>query len=79
MHEIDRWEGEGGLTPMRSTDRDVLMKLLKKAQIPFEEDMAGEEGTENDIMARGFGADDERIYFDFDPEENLVNIVVYYI
>ncbi|UMO76333.1 hypothetical protein SEA_TOMAS_183 [Streptomyces phage Tomas] len=79
MHEIDRWEGEGGIFPMYPSDRDTIMKLLTKAQIPFEEDMSGEEGTENDIMARGFGSDDERIYFDFDSNEDLVNIVVYYI
>lgn len=75
MHEISRWEGEGGLV-YDLTHRERIIKILKEAGIRFEEDTVGEEGTDNDITVYPGG--DERIYFSFLPDGFLDNVNVYY-
>lgn len=75
MHEIDRWEGEGGLS-YDLTHRERLIKILKEAGIRFDYDTFREEGTDRDITVYPNG--DERIYFAFQPDGFLDNINVFY-
>lgn len=75
MHEIDRWEGEGGLS-YDLTHRERLMKILKEAGIRFEEDPFGEEGTDNDIVI--YLEADERINLSFEADGFLQGIDVFY-
>ena len=75
MHEIDRWEGEGGLV-YDLTHREKLMTMLRQAGIRFEEDTFGEEGTDNDITV--YPSNDERVYFSFTPDGFLSGINVFY-
>ncbi|ASR77405.1 hypothetical protein SEA_PARADIDDLES_173 [Streptomyces phage Paradiddles] len=76
MHEIDRWEGEGGHLHYDLTHRERIMKILKEAGIRFEEDTFGEEGTDQDITV--YPNNDERVYFSFHPDGFLDNINVFY-
>lgn len=76
MHEIDRWEGEGGLT-YDLTHRERILKILKEAGIPFEEDPFREEGTENDIVIEGYESSGAKIYFAFENDGFLFNIGAY--
>lgn len=75
MHEIDRWEGEGGLV-YDLTHRERLMKILKEAGIRFEEDPFGEEGTDQDIVI--YLEEDERINLAFETDGFLKDIDVFY-
>jgi hypothetical protein len=75
MHEINRWEGEGGLV-YDLTHRERIMKILKEAGIRFEEDPIGEEGTGNDIVI--YPSNDERVYLSFQADGFLDGIDVYY-
>ena len=75
MHEIDRWEGEGGLV-YDLTHRERIMKILREAGIPFEENPFGEKGTDENIVIYPNG--EERIYLAFQPDGFLNDINVYY-
>ncbi|QNN98391.1 hypothetical protein SEA_LILMARTIN_176 [Streptomyces phage LilMartin] len=75
MHEIDRWEGEGGLV-YDLTHREKLMRMLRQAGIRFEEDTFGEEGTDNDITV--YPGNEERVYFSFTSDGFLSGINVFY-
>lgn len=75
MHEIDRWEGEGGLV-YDLTHREKLMTMLRQAGIQFEEDIFGEEGTGNDITV--YPGTEERVYFSFTDDGFLSGISVFY-
>lgn len=75
MYEIDRWEGEGGLS-YDLTHRERLLKILKEAGIPFEEDPFGEEGTDQDIVI--YLEEDERVNLTFETDGFLKDIDVFY-
>lgn len=75
MHEIDRWEGEGGLT-YDLTHRERILKILKEAGITFELDSFGEEGTDQDITV--YPNNDERVYFSFTRDGFLNDVSVFY-
>lgn len=74
MHEINRWEGEGGLV-YDLTHRERIVKILKEAGIRFDYDTFGEEGTDNDITV--YPSNDERVYFSFTPDGFLSGINVF--
>ncbi|QJD50898.1 hypothetical protein KNV00_gp121 [Streptomyces phage Bmoc] len=75
MHEINRWEGEGGLV-YDLTHREKLMRMLRQAGIRFEEDTFGEEGTGNDITV--YPSNEERVYFSFTSDGFLSGIDAFY-
>lgn len=61
------------------THRDTIIRILKEVGIQYEEDPWGEEGTENDIVARDFELSDMRIYFSFDYLERLDSLGAYQV
>lgn len=75
MHEIDRWEGEGGLS-YDLTHRERLLKILKEAGISFEEDPFEGKGTDNDIVI--YLNSYERINLSFESDGFLRDIDVFY-
>lgn len=75
MHEIDRWEGEGGLS-YDLTHRERLLKILKEAGVRFEENPFREAGTDTDIVI--YLDEDERINLSFEFDGFLKDIEVFY-
>lgn len=75
MHEIDRWEGEGGLS-YDLTHRETILKILKEAGMRFEENPFREEGTDQDIVI--YLEADERVNLSFETDGFLKDIDVFY-
>lgn len=75
MHEIDRWEGEGGLV-YDLTHRETILKILKEAGVRFEENPFREEGTDTDIVI--YPNNDERVNLSFEFDGFLRDVTVFY-